>query len=160
MVTNTKEYQREYQKEYRRSHPQKQYKKKVKNWEVKKESKELKKENKMLEISLERLKRPAKVGIPVLETYEGKPRVEAPSTKIPLDSGSKALAIDFSYLANNSSFQRGIMEFMKKYAPGLENIKVRGNKEILKQSFNENANNYREVMCELKIILKEREKDE
>ena len=69
-------------------------------------------------------------------------------------AGSKT--IDFSYLTNNSSFQRAIMEFIRKFVPGLEDLKVRGNKEVMKQSFNENANNYRNVMKELKEVLKKR----
>lgn len=67
--------------------------------------------------------------------------------------------IDFSYLANNSSFQRGIMEFIKRFVPGMENIKHRGSKEVMKQSFNQNAHNYKQVMTELKEKLKQR-KDE
>ena len=66
--------------------------------------------------------------------------------------------IDFSYLTNNSSFQRAIMEFIRKFVPGLENIKVRGNKEVMKQSFDQNANNYRNVMKELKTVLEKRKK--
>ena len=66
--------------------------------------------------------------------------------------------IDFSYLTNNSSFQRAIMEFIRKFVPGLEDIKVRGNKEVMKQSFNANVNNYRNVMKELKTVLEMRKK--
>ena len=60
------------------------------------------------------------------------------------------LAIDFSYLANNSSFQRAIMEFIKKFVPGFENVKHRGSKEEMAKSFNINAQNYRGVMNEFK----------
>ena len=67
-------------------------------------------------------------------------------------------SLDFSYLTNNSSFQRAIMEFIRKFVPGLETLKVRGNKEVMKQSFNENANNYRNVMKELKQVLEKRKK--
>ena len=50
------------------------------------------------------------------------------------------------------------MEFIRRFVPGLENIKVRGNKEVMKQSFNENVNNYRNVMKELKEVLELRKK--
>lgn len=138
MTSNTKEYQREYQKEYRKTHPQKQYKK-VKT-QVKKEVKILHppRAPKMVEKSILRSKT--------------RDLVEKPSKNI--DSKT----IDFSYLTNNHSFQMAILEFMKKFAPGLENIKVRGNKEVMKQSFNENANNYRNVMKELKQVLEMKKK--
>lgn len=66
--------------------------------------------------------------------------------------------IDFSYLANNSSFQRGIMEFIKKFVPGMEAINPRGSKEVMNKSFNKNAANYKLVMSELKEKLAERRK--
>ena len=66
--------------------------------------------------------------------------------------------IDFGYLANNSSFQRAIMEFIKKFVPGFENVKHRGSKEVMTQSFNQNAHNYKKVMIELKEKLAERRK--
>lgn len=61
--------------------------------------------------------------------------------------------IDFSYLTNNSSFQRAIMEFIKKFVPGFENVEARGSKEIMVKSFDINAQNYRECMQELKEKL-------
>lgn len=64
--------------------------------------------------------------------------------------------IDFSYLANNSSFQRAIMEFIKKFVPGFENVKHRGSMKVMKQSFDNNAHNYKNCMVELKEKLKER----
>lgn len=64
--------------------------------------------------------------------------------------------IDFSYLTNNSSFQRAIIEFIKKFVPGFENVKHRGSREIMRESFDQNANNYRNVMKELKEVLKKR----
>ena len=64
------------------------------------------------------------------------------------------LAIDFSYLANNSSFQRAIMEFIKKFVPGFENVKHRGSKEVMTKSFNKNAQNYTNVMNEYKEKVK------
>lgn len=82
------------------------------------------------------------------------PRKETHSPEVQEATDSKTFAgIDFSYLTNNSSFQRGIMEFFKKYAPGLEKIKVRGSKENLLQSFDKNR---RELLKELKEVLKRR----
>jgi len=65
------------------------------------------------------------------------------------DTDSKP-TIDFQYLTNNSSFQRGIMEFIKKFIPGFENVEARGSKEIMAKSFDINAQNYREIINELK----------
>ena len=61
--------------------------------------------------------------------------------------------IDFSYLANNSSFQRSIIEFIKKFVPGFENVKPRGSKEEMAESFDQNAQNYSNVMKEFKEKL-------
>lgn len=61
--------------------------------------------------------------------------------------------IDFSYLANNSSFQRAIIEFIKKFVPGFENVDHRGSKEVMVKSFNKNAHNYQNVMKEFKSKL-------
>ena len=69
---------------------------------------------------------------------------------------SRSLAIDFSYLTDNSSFQRGIIEFIKKFIPGFENINPRGSKEVVIQNFNQNISNYRNVMTELKEVLKKK----
>ena len=60
------------------------------------------------------------------------------------------LSIDFSYLANNSSFQRAIIEFIKKFVPGFENVKHRGSKKVMRISFDQNAQNYTNVMNEYK----------
>jgi len=61
--------------------------------------------------------------------------------------------IDWSYLSDNSSFQRGIMEFIKKIVPGLENIEVRGSKEVMAKSFSQEKRNYINVMSEFKSKL-------
>ena len=66
------------------------------------------------------------------------------------------LAIDFSYLTNNSSFQRAIIEFIRKYIPGFENVNPRASKDMMTKSFNKNISNYREVMAELKLKLQEK----
>ena len=158
MTSNSSEYQREYQRQYRKTHPQKQYKKKKVKLEVKKVK------NKMLEIALERLKPPR---APKMVEKRDSLKVGLQDVgKHPIDKtgfvGSNpthaSKTIDFSYLTNNSSFQRAIMEFIRKFVPGLEDIKVRGNKEVMKQSFNQNANNYRNVMKELKQVLEKRKK--
>ncbi len=110
MTSNTKEYQREYQKEYRKTHPQKQYKK------VKMEVKKVK------------ILQPPKM----VEKTEERRDIEILTSTTLGESGSKT--IDFSYLTNNSSFQRAIMEFIRKFVPGLETLKVRGNKEVINKS--------------------------
>ena len=66
------------------------------------------------------------------------------------------LALDFSYLTNNSSFQRSIIEFIKKYIPGFENVNHRASKEVMTKQFNQNMINYKLVMEELKEVLKKR----
>ena len=147
MPTNTTEYQREYQKEYRKTHPQKQYKK---SKEVKKEVKKVKK---VKVFDLHPPRAPVKVEKPVEAVQRG---LEPKPAVVRGTSQHGSNTIDFSYLTNNSSFQRAIMEFIRKFVPGLENLKVRANKEVMKQSFNENANNYRNVMKELKEVLKKR----
>jgi len=74
---------------------------------------------------------------------------------IQLSDDSK-LALDFSYLTSNSSFQRAIIEFIKKFIPGFEDVKARGSKELMVNSFNANYYNYKECMVELKEKLKGR----
>lgn len=99
---------------------------------------------------------------PIVSEQSVRPVVQA--DKIPERNGfqirdsltDSTLAIDFSYLTNNSSFQRAILEFIKKFIPGFENIKHRGSKDVMVQSFNENMQNYRECMKELKEVLKKR----
>lgn len=146
MPTNTTEYQREYQREYRKSHTQKQYKK---SKEVKREVKKVKVSNLV----------PPRAPVKVEKEVEGNVLGSCAGESVRTSSvATDSKTIDFSYLTNNHSFQMAILEFMKKFAPGLENIKVRGNKEVLKQSFNENANNYRNVMKELKQVLEMRKK--
>lgn len=71
-------------------------------------------------------------------------------------SNASRPTIDFSYLTNNSSFQRAIIEFIKKFVPGFENVDPRGSKEIMIKSFDINAQNYRECMIELKEVLLKR----
>ena len=143
MPTNTTEYQREYQREYRRTHPQKQYRK----------SKEVKNEVKKVKaFDLHPPRAPVKVEKSVKSKKPANSQLTGEGGSVIADSKT----IDFSYLTNNSSFQRAIMEFIRKFVPGLEDIKIRGNKEVMKQSFNANVNNYRNVMKELKEVLKKR----
>ena len=61
--------------------------------------------------------------------------------------------IDWSYLSDNSSFQRGVMEFIKKIVPGLENIEVRGSKDAMAKSFSQEKRNFINVMSEFKSKL-------
>ena len=145
MPTNTKEYMREYQRARRA---------KIKN-SLQDNVKVSVKDVKVFDLHPPRA--------PILT----KEQVDYIDSKIfedlEVDFGHKTIkreskTIDFSYLANNSSFQRAIMEFIRKFVPGLENIKVRGNKEVMKQSFDQNANNYRNVMKELKTVLELRKK--
>ena len=75
----------------------------------------------------------------------------------PTNTDSKPI-IDFSYLTSNSSFQRAIMEFIKKFVPGFENVEARGSKEVMVKSFDSNAQNYRECMAELKEKLLKRKR--
>ena len=76
--------------------------------------------------------------------------------KVGTESTDSKPTIDFSYLTNNSSFQRAIMEFIKKFVPGFENVEARGSKEMMVKSFDSNAHNYRACMNELKEVLKKR----
>ena len=119
-----------------------------------------KKFGKRQEVSLDSLHPPMAPKPIVSETLDsgriqGESRTALPSNLKVATSDSK-LAIDFSYLANNSSFQRGIMEFIKKFVPGLENVDARGTKQVMAKSFDQNAHNYREVMKELKLKLQEK----
>ncbi len=155
MVTNTKEYMRKYQAARRAKIKLDSLLQVVKN-DVKNVKKKL---------YYEELKPPrmAKVENLVRDRGGMADNHAVPLTQINLTDerkliNSKTLAIDFSYLTTNSSFQRGVMEFIKKYIPGFENVKVRGSKEVIKQSFNENINNYRNVMKELKTVLEARKK--
>ena len=135
MTTNSKEYMREYQRA-RRAKMQKSLQENVK------------KSVKIVKIF--------DLHPPKMVEKEGVEQGEERMIKFNLSPDSKT--IDFSYLTNNSSFQRAIMEFIRRFVPGLENIKVRGNKEVMKQSFNANVNNYRNVMIELKEVLELRKK--
>ena len=144
MPTNTTEYMREYQRARRA---------KIKN-SLQDNVKVFVKDVKVFDLHPPRA--PVKV-----EQEDGvcgfnSPDREGVSSGLPDVATTSSKTIDFSYLANNSSFQRAIMEFIRKFVPGLENIKVRGNKEVMKQSFDQNANNYRNVMKELKEVLKKR----
>jgi len=122
-----------------------------------------KKKPKQVEVSLERLHPPM---APKVVVSEKEVNLEASSSLNESRMGStpisgnvqsiadSKLAIDFSYLANNSSFQRAIMEFIKKFVPGFENVKHRGSKEVMTKSFNKNAQNYTNVMNEYKEKVK------
>ena len=130
MVTNNKEYMREYQRARRAK---------------------IKKDVKNVKNIVKNLHLPKMVETSVPVRIEGGSRTAHPSN-LERVATTDSKTIDFSYLTNNSSFQRAIMEFIRRFVPGLENIKVRGNKEVLKQSFNANANNYRNVIKELKQV--------
>lgn len=54
------------------------------------------------------------------------------------------------WLLDNSSFDRALMEFVKKVVPGLEGVDVRGSKKVMVKSFNKNVQNFRGVMNEFK----------
>ena len=61
------------------------------------------------------------------------------------------LGIDpFVWLSSNHSFQMVLYEFMKKFAPGLERIKTRGTKKVLRNSFSKVR---QDLMKELKQVL-------
>ena len=121
-------------------------------------------ENKMLNIAKERLHPPMapiasektvianKLGADVLSHKQYK--VE--STDVDASTTASKLSIDFSYLTNNSSFQRAIIEFIRKYIPGFETVNPRASKDVMTKSFNKNIANYKEVMAELKLKLKEK----
>lgn len=144
MTSNTKEYQREYQKEYRKSHPQKQYKKKVKT-EVKK-------------VKIKDLSPPR---APMVEkSVEGNVRGSSGEISVIVPTPSKVTTdsktIDpFLWLSSNHSFQMVMMEFVKRFVPGMERIKTRGTKEVLKNSFSKAR---QELMIELKQVLEMRKK--
>lgn len=87
---------------------------------------------------------------------EGESRTALPSNLEGVATTDSKLAIDFSYLTNNSSFQRAIIEFIRKYIPGFENVNPRASKNVMTKSFNKNIANYKEVMAELKLKLKEK----
>ena len=152
MTSNTTKYQREFQREYRKTHPQKQYKKKKVKKEVKMEVKKVKVFDLHPPIGAVKVEN-------AVRAEEGSLVSEVPQRKMILTKQRELTAsktIDFSYLANNSSFQRAIIEFIKRFVPGFENVKHRGSKEVMRKSFDQNANNYRNVMKELKEVLKKR----
>ena len=134
MTTNDKEYQREYQREYRKTHPQKQYKK------VKTEVKKVK--------VLENLHPPIEVGEKPVEI------IERGLESKPSQHDSKPI-IDFTRIANLSTFQRFLIEAIKISVPGFEGVTTRGKKETIAKEFNKRASDYRLVMTELKERLKE-----
>ncbi len=138
MTTNDKEYQRAYQKEYRKTHPQKQYKK------VKTEVKKVK--------ILENLHPPI-IGEKTVEMRRSQ-NLSEPSQKSNISTDSKPI-IDFTRIANLSTFQRFLIEAIKISVPGFEGVTTRGKKETIAKEFNERASDYRLVMTELKAKLKE-----
>lgn len=73
-------------------------------------------------------------------------------------SNYEPLALDFSYLTNNSSFQRSIIEFVKKYIPGFEDVNPRASKQIMTKTFNTNLENYKACMVEMKEVFAKRKK--
>ncbi len=97
-----------------------------------------------------------------------------PAPRPPKQEIEQEFFIDFNKIANNSSFQRFIIEAIKMSVPQLKNISARTSKEVMSKAFNEriteidNAVNvydeikeigrgthkdYREVVDELKLAL-------
>lgn len=122
---------------------------------------------KMQEISLERLQPPRapivnRVELSVREDHYKEISSETSGgTKdtvvndVVQDQHSK-LGIDpFVWLSSNHSFQMVLYEFMKKFAPGLERIKTRGTKKVLKNCFSKAR---QDLMKELKQVLELRKK--
>ena len=121
---------------------------------------------KMQEISLERVhppRAPPKIIKDAWDKYDApaageitissEKSVGQTSSALLVDSPELAdsqLGIDFSYLANNSSFQRAILEFIKKFIPGFENVNPRASKKETAKIFNKNVANMNNVMNEFK----------
>ncbi len=94
----------------------------------------------VLKVAIERLRPPREVETPDAEKHV---KVDAirESHGTHEESGSQTSEMDpFLWLSSNHSFQMVILELMKKFAPGLEHIKTRGKKQVLKQSFNNQRN--------------------
>jgi len=165
MVTNTKEYQKEYQAEYRKTHPQKQYKK---SKEVKKGSKEVK--NEMLEISLKRLRPPAKVekeevhdlaqiqdGLSVRKQSSNSSNSKALTTKFSrLDAGYQKWALSletqrhYYYTKFGKVHRKNSIEVKK-------DLRVKNQElDMVELMKNKKAGLYRDCMNELKEVLKKR----
>ena len=89
----------------------------------------------------------------VEETIE---QFDSANYKVGTESTDSQLGIDpFVWLSSNHSFQMVMYEFMKKFAPGLEKIKTRGTKKVLKNSFSKAR---QDLMKELKEVLEMRKK--
>ena len=109
---------------------------------------------KMIKNALERLKKPREVETSVAKKHcKVDALKESHGTHEETDSQTSEMELDFSYLTNNSSFQRAITEFFKKFAVGFEKIKVRGTKKEIQDSFSQNK---RALLLELKEVLKKR----
>ena len=108
------------------------------------------KKPKIVKVAIERLRPPREVETSV-DALDGK--TETPMSSIQANSKTSEMELDFSYLTNNSSFQRAITEFFKKFAVGFEKIKVRGTKKQIQDSFSQNK---RALLKELKEVLERR----
>lgn len=74
---------------------------------------------------------------PVLKS---KPKIEKKTLhppKPPKPEIKQEFFIDFNKIANNSSFQRFIVEAIKMSVPQLKNISARTSKEVMSKAFNE-----------------------
>ncbi|KKN60510.1 hypothetical protein LCGC14_0531560 [marine sediment metagenome] len=106
----------------------------------------------MIKVAIKRLRPPREVETSVVEAKDGN-QLSATISHVDTDSKTSEMELDFSYLTNNSSFQRAITEFFKKFAVGFEKIKVRGTKKQIQDSFSQNK---RALLLELKEVLKKR----
>lgn len=58
--------------------------------------------------------------------------------------------MDFNYLINNSSFQRGITEFIKHTFPAFKGIDHRASKDVMNQQIQERNNEINEALTIVK----------
>jgi len=137
MTTNDKEYMRNYQRERR-----------AKLKSVKKSVKIVKKSVK----NLENLHPPMIGEKTVVLSGTGSFKSYGADSSTALKPTD--MDIDFTRIANLSTFQRFIIEAIKISVPGFKGVPTRGKKEIMAKEFNKRASNYRLVMTELKEKLK------
>ena len=58
--------------------------------------------------------------------------------------------MDFTYLINNSSFQRGITEFIKHQFPAFKGIDHRASKDVMNQQIQERNNEINDALSIVK----------
>lgn len=87
--------------------------------------------------SLDWLKDDEKQGVVTLTIPEKKKLHPPPAPKPPKQEIKPEFFIDFNKIANNSSFQRFIIEAIRMSVPQLKKVNIRTSRDVMSKAFNE-----------------------